>query len=116
MQHDEHEEAITNAAWFDRLFPIAMAISIAASTWFLNQAWTKITTLEGKVQNIEVSMATTSGNRFTSGDWVTAKSLLDTERTSMDRRIIRLEESIPVIKDSLIEIKDNLVHVNTTNK
>jgi hypothetical protein len=88
-----------------------MAISIAASSWFLNQAWTKITTLEGKVQTIEVSLASTSGSRFTSADWSTAKSIIDSDRNSLDRRVMRLEESLPVIKDTLIDIKA-IIHGN----
>lgn len=109
MKNDDSEQA-ANVKWSDKIFPVVMAISIAASSWFLNQAWTKITTLEGKVQTIEVTMATTAGNRFTSNDWVTAKSLIDTDRNSLDRRIMRLEESLPVIKDTLLEIKDT-IHV-----
>ncbi|MBF0207900.1 MAG: hypothetical protein HQK53_13535 [Oligoflexia bacterium] len=107
-EEDDSDQAAIDAAWTNKIFPIAMSISIAASSWFLNQAWTKISTLEAKVQAIEVSVAATSGNRFSSNDWVTAKSLLDTERTALDRRIMRLEESLPVIKDSLLEIKDKL--------
>lgn len=107
MNDDDSKQAANNA-WSNRFFPIAMSISIAASSWFLNQAWTKIATLESKVQQIEVSVASASGNKFSSSDWVTAKSLLDNERTLLDRRIVRLEESIPVIKDTLIEIKNQI--------
>jgi hypothetical protein len=106
---DDYEQAAKRSTEFVSLiFPIAMSISIAASSWFLNQAWTKISTLENKVQAIEVSVATTSGNRFSSNDWVTAKTLIDAERNAMDRRVMRLEEALPVIKDSLIDIKDTL--------
>jgi hypothetical protein len=108
MNDHDSIQAAKNTAWFNRFFPIAMSISIAASSWFLNQAWTKISTLEQKVHAIEVSAASIAGNKFSSTEWVNAKAILDSERTLLDRRIVRLEESIPVIKDSLIEIKDQL--------
>lgn len=76
------------------------------SAWFLNQTWTKISILENKVQAIELSTAAITANRFTSGDWVTQKNLLDAERMSMDRRIIKLEETTVYIKDSLVRIEN----------
>lgn len=108
MNQDDSEPAARQPLLMSMVFPIAMSISIAASSWFLNQAWSKISILEDKVHAIEVSVASTSGNRFSSNDWVTAKSIIDSERAALDRRIMRLEESLPVIKDSLIEIKDKL--------
>jgi len=106
------ESTSSPTAWTNKFFPIAMSISIAASSWFLNQAWTKIANLEDKVQKIEVSVASASGNKFSSSDWINAKSLLDNERTLLDRRIVRLEESLPIIKDTLLEIKTQLKNSN----
>ena len=94
--------------WLSRLLPITLSLSIAVSSWFLSQAWDKIIKLEERVQGIELSAASKDGNRFTNNDWVSAKAILDTERTNMDRRLVRLEESIPVIKDSLLEIRVSL--------
>lgn len=90
------------------LFPIIMSMSITATSWFLNQAWSKISIVETKIQAIELKAAETGGNRFTSNNWVDAKAILDNERAALDRRIMRLEESLPVIKDTLIEIKNKV--------
>ena len=94
--------------WTIRIGSFIMSIAIMVSSWFLNQAWTRITNVENSVRALELNTATTSGNRFSSSDWVVAKSVIDAERLQMDRRIMRLEESIPVIKDSLIDIKKSL--------
>jgi uncharacterized coiled-coil protein SlyX len=85
------------------------------STWFLNQAWTRIGQVENRIAQIELTQAETKSNRFTSMDWNTAKNIMDAEHLTLDRRIIRLEESIPTIKDSLNEIKDSLKEIKTQN-
>jgi hypothetical protein len=99
-------------SWIIRIGSFVMSIAIMVSSWFLNQAWNRITEVEHAVKALEITSASTNGNRFTTNDWVTAKSILDTERLAMDRRIIRMEESIPAIKDSLIEIKAQLRELN----
>lgn len=92
--------------WINRIGPIIMSIAITVSTWFLNQAWDKITTLEQKVHQIEIVNAENSGNRFTSKDWNMARTLIDADSLAQERRITRLEESFTVIKDALVEIKE----------
>jgi hypothetical protein len=94
--------------WTIRIGSFIMSIAIMVSSWFLNQAWTRITNVEKSVHALELNSATVSGNRFSSNDWIVAKSIIDGERMAMDRRIMRLEESLPVIKDSLIDIKKSL--------
>jgi hypothetical protein len=91
--------------WTNRLLPIAMSVVLAVSSWFLNLAWNKISELEYKVHNIELSNATSRGVEFTRSDWVEAKRIMDQDRNNMETRIIRLEEAVIVIKDTLIELK-----------
>lgn len=106
MERKESNKETIN--WILRIGSFAMSVAIMVSSWFLNQAWNRIGTIEQKVHELELVGATSSGNRFTSNDWQTNKALLDAERLSMDRRIIRLEESLPSIKDSLLEIRTKL--------
>jgi hypothetical protein len=91
--------------WAVRILIGVMSISIAMSSWFLSECWNKISILENKVQSIEIACATVSSNRFTSGDWLTQKTLMDVDKIAAEKRIIRLEESIPVIKDSMLRIE-----------
>lgn len=98
--------------WTIRIGSFVMSIAIMISSWFLTQAWDKISNVEKEVTKLQIVTATMEGNRFSSKDWSDAKSVLDGERLVLDRRIIRLEESIPVIKDSLIEIKQTLKKQN----
>ena len=95
-------------SWVSRGLMILVSIVLAICSWFLTQAWDRISENEQAIHKLEVSDAETSGNRFTSGDWANAKAVLDSDRLSMDRRIIRLEESLPTIKDTLIEIKQTI--------
>lgn len=96
------------SVWISRLLPIAMSISIAASSWFLNQAWGKISSLETKIHQIEISQASYEGSKFTNGDWNTAKNVLDTNYNRLDLRVTRLEDNGIAIKESLVEIKQIL--------
>lgn len=95
-------------SWIIRIGSFIMSIAIMVSSWFLNQAWNRISENERAIRNIELNAATVSGTRFTSTDWTIQKNLIDSERLALDRRIIRLEESLPVIKDTLLEIKQEL--------
>ena len=103
-RHTEQKEPV----WLSKLLPIAMSISIAASSWFLNQAWGKITTLETKIQQIEISQASYEGSKFTNSDWNLAKNVLDTNYNKLDLRVTRLEDNSIAIKESLLEIKQIL--------
>ena len=98
-----------NTSWALRIGSFAMSIAIMVSSWFLSQAWDRINNIEKSVHQLEIATALTNSNKFTTNDWATAKSVLDSDRLAMDRRIIRLEESLPSIKDSLLEIKNSIV-------
>jgi hypothetical protein len=98
----------TTASWILKISSFVMSIAIMISSWFLSQAWDKINTIEKSVHELEITAALTNSTKFTNNDWASAKSVLDADRLAMDRRIIRLEESLPSIKDSLIEIKNSI--------
>ena len=102
------EEGAILQSWVLRIFSLLMATGLATTSWFLNQAWDRINQNERDINELKITSATTSGNRFTSGDWMEAKRNLDSDRLALDRRIIRLEESIPTIKDTLLEIKQDV--------
>jgi hypothetical protein len=91
-----------------KIIGFMMSIAIMVSSWFLSQAWDRILSIEKSIHQIELTTSAISANKFTTTDWISAKSMMDAEKNSLDRRIMRLEESIPVIKDSLIEIKENM--------
>ena len=95
-------------SWILKIGGFVMSIAIMVSSWFLNQAWSRINDVEKSVKGLELSAATIAGSKFTAMDWAAAKSALDADRNTIDRRIIRLEENSVVIKDALIEIKQIL--------
>ena len=109
IESDEKELRTILTSWIIRVgAPLLMSIALAISSWFLTQAWNRIGAIEKAVTELQISSATTNGNRFTSTNWVEAKTILDSERLAQDRRIIRLEESLPIIKESLLELRNNM--------
>jgi hypothetical protein len=94
--------------WSLKIAGFVMSIAIMVSSWFLNEAWSRINEVEKTVHKLEIESASVESNKFTNNDWAKAKLILDSERSDFDRRLIRLEESIPVIKDSLLSIKDSI--------
>ena len=101
-------EKIDVTTWIIKIGSFFMSIAIMVSSLFLNQAWNRISNVEDSVHELQIATATMQGNRFSSKDWTDAKTILDAERLAMDRRVIRLEESLPIIKDTLIEIKQKI--------
>lgn len=99
--------------WMIRIGSFLMSVAITVSSWFLNQAWTRINEAERNIQENRLKLSTLEATRYTAADWSVNKTLLDSERLEMDRRIMRLEESYPVIKESLLEIKNS---INETRK
>lgn len=105
-------------SWTLKILIGIMSISIAMSSWFLSECWSKITTLEGKVQSIELTEAThiakSDGTRFTSGDWMVQKNLLDSEKLLSEKRLVKVEESMTYNKEALIRIENTLKdHANS---
>lgn len=85
-----------------------IGIGLTISSYFLNTTMTRLEANEKNIQTLEITSATTAGNRFTSNDWITQKNLLDAEKMAMDRRIMRVEESLPFIRDSLGRIETSI--------
>jgi hypothetical protein len=94
--------------WVIRIGGFIMSIAIAISTFFLTEAWKKISNIEEEVNGLKVTTTHLKDSRLTVTDWISAKTVLDSERLALDRRLIRMEESLPIIKESLIEIKQTL--------
>ena len=101
--------------WFIRIGGFVMSIAVAVSSWFLKDLWTKYENIDNAVRRLEIQSATTSGNRFTSNDWMAAKGIIDTERTALDRRIVRLEESLPTIERALLKIEGTIDKLHNDN-
>lgn len=91
-----------------KIIGFMMSIAIMVSSWFLSQAWDRISAIEKSVHQLEITNSASTANKFTASDWIAAKATLDAEQNALDRRIMRLEEALPVIKESLIEIRDTL--------
>lgn len=104
---DEKIQSATNT-WIIRIGTFIMSIAIMFSTWFLSQAWDRINTMEKSIRTLEISMATAQSNRFTSMDWITNKTILDSEKLAIDRRVMRIEETNAAVKDSLIRIETTI--------
>lgn len=91
--------------WINRIISAVFAIGMAVSGYFLNETMGTIKEVENRVYSLEIKDATITGNRFTSSDWMTQKSLIDADKLATERRITKLEEAIPTIKESLIRIE-----------
>jgi hypothetical protein len=61
-----------------------------------------------RVAALELRMAETQGNRFTSGDWVTAKGNIDGSIQSLTVRIQRVEDAVVGINGTLTRIDGKL--------
>ena len=61
--------------------------------------------MDRRINLIELNDATISGTKFTTVDWATQKAFIESDRNSLDKRILKLEENSIVIKESLLEIK-----------
>lgn len=91
-----------------RLGSLIMSLSVMLSCWFLNQAWNRINDMDKAIRELQVETASIKETRITSSQFNTIKAALDSSDAALDRRIIRLEESIPMIKENLTEIKTML--------
>jgi len=94
--------------WILKIGGFIMSITIMVSSWFLNQAMGRLNDVEKSIKSLEISEATSAGSKFTSLDWVNAKTIIDTNQSAIDRRLVKLEENNSTIKDSLAEIKQLL--------
>jgi hypothetical protein len=70
--------------------------------------------VQKRVAALELKMAETAGNRFTSGDWVTAKGNIDGSIQSLQVRIQRVEDAVVGINATLTKIDNKLDRVLET--
>lgn len=106
----------SSLVWINRiLMPIMMmilTIIISIGGFVGAKVWDRVenglNNLDERIDVLEVANAKTDSNRFTSQHWVDAKSRIDEDRAIIDRRITRLEESIPQIKESLLRIENKI--------
>jgi chromosome segregation ATPase len=61
-----------------------------------------------RVAKLELAEARAESNRFTSGDWASAKARIDEDRQNLDRRITRQEEAMLAIKETLDRIEEKI--------
>lgn len=90
-----------------RVATIFMPVLLGITGYFLTDVYGKMAIMDDRVRELQVTTASTNGNRFTSVDWNKAKDSLDEERALLDRRITRLEEAIPRIDSALSRIEAN---------
>jgi hypothetical protein len=98
----------TENKWLTNILSIVCTIGLMISSFFLKECWDNLKTTQKDIQTLEITSATTAGNRFTSNDWIAQKNLLDAEKLAMDRRLMRVEESLPFIRDSLGRIEASI--------
>ncbi len=89
-----------------------LVLVLAACGWFARNVYIEQKAFNQdvsiRVSALEIKQAETAGNRFTSADWVNAKSTLDERDVNMDKRITRLEDAVPAIRQSLERIEMKL--------
>lgn len=90
-----------------RLATIVMPVLLGVTGYFLTDVYGKMAVMDDRLRELQVSTASTNGNRFSSVDWNQAKDALDEERVLLDRRITRMEEAIPRIDAALNRIEAN---------
>lgn len=92
---------------------LATSIGLAISSYFLADCYTRLGAVESNVINLRIDAATVSSNRFTSGDFVKAKSQIDEVQLQNERRILTLEEHNKSIQALLQEIRADVKELNS---
>lgn len=113
-----NEGFIKNTTVLDWTFKIGatiMSILMMLSSFFLTKAWESINNMEKTIVELKIEQSKITSNRFSTNDWVSAKTILDAERLALDRRLIRIEETYPIISESIFEIKQTLRKLETTS-
>lgn len=64
--------------------------------------------VSSRVQTLEIQAARDEGNRFTSSQWATSKTLIDANFAGHDKRIQRSEDAQAVIEKTLIRIENKI--------
>jgi len=91
-----------------RILGAIISIALSISGYFLSDCYSRLGKVEGMVTELRLGAEKTSGNRFTSVDWLSNKAVLDSDRQAMERRVIVLEQNFIQCRDILLEIKSEI--------
>ena len=94
--------------WTQRILGPLMAILLSATGFALKEVFTSVKAMNTRITALEILMAQDQAVKFSAVDGSRERTLLSAESVSVDRRVTRLEESIPYIKESLGRIEKQL--------
>lgn len=94
--------------WVLRIAQLLVPPIVAIIAWFLTLTWNRIEQLEISVEAVKIEQAGARAGSMSSSEWIAAKRSIDEYSLSLDRRVARLEEALPVIKESLVRIENKL--------
>lgn len=118
-QHTEKEQKETRKEQNEWYFKIILITAISVGAWFAQLIYNGQKELAEKLdlrlRTLEINMAETNGNRFSSKDWANAKLIIDNDkqfaeadRRSIEKRISQVEATTNVIERSLERIESRL--------
>jgi hypothetical protein len=105
---DNMEQPRSDKEWGVWAFRTVLMIMVTAGAAFGNQVWHEQQRIAERLNAMDIERATFSASRFTASDWVTAKSVLDTQINAYERRIFKLESAAEQISKSLDRIESRL--------
>ena len=97
-----------------RFTQITLMIAVPMTAGMLAYGAAQLSNLEERTRAIEISMAETGANRFTSGDWLRVSQTLDSRHNQMDVRVTRLEENFVYIREQLQRIDSRLERIENS--
>ena len=102
--------------WTLKIGATLMSILMMTTSFFLTKAWDSISEIKESIVDLKLIQNKIEAGQFTSKEWINAKSILDNERLGLDRRIIRVEETYPIILDSIVDIKETIKKIESEIK
>jgi hypothetical protein len=102
--------------WTLKIGATLMSILMMTTSFFLTKAWDSIAEIKESIVDLKLIQNKIESSQFTSKEWISAKSVLDNERLGLDRRIIRVEETYPIILESIVDIKETIKKIETEIK
>lgn len=94
--------------WVHRIVVMVMSVFMPITGYTFVSVSNKFREHELAIQDIKLNQQLASVGVFNAESWKEQKQILDQQAIQAERRIIRLEESIPYIKESLVRIETNL--------
>ena len=91
-----------------------ITIMLSISAYYIKENSSSIAECRRDIATLKLNHAQTDSNRFTSGDFVKAKEIIDSQQLILDRRVTILEENTRTIKDWMLEIKSDLKEIKET--